>query len=171
MESIIVFALISLLVTGYAAAYPNGAPKEACQDLKPDHEGASQLVGQNIPFKITTDADVYGEQDIATVTISKVVANSQETFKGFLIVARKVNALNGTNYGEFSPFEDNNSQAVTCSSTRDAITHTNSDAKASVSFEWAPPVNTTGTFVFMGAIVKDIDTYMTGVKSATIRVS
>lgn len=100
-----------MYLSGY---FCSGAPDEACDDLLPaGHEDAVALNDQ--PFKIVTDKAKYAVEDTVTVSIEKTAtARPQDSFRGFLVVAKDKNNLSGDNVGQFLPESDTSSKTIKC---------------------------------------------------------
>lgn len=145
-----------------------GAPLGACKHLKPKHSGATALEASSNPFVITTDRSTYSSKDRVTVTI-KAKSGSTDTFKGFLLVARS-SGDSKDNLGQFYPNGQSN-QAIDCGLGADGITHKTNETKSSDSFEWSPSESYSGPVVFMGAIVKSFNEYISGVSSQPITIT
>jgi len=110
--------------------------------------------------------------DLITVSVGKTdTARSTDGFRGFLVVAREANDLNGDNIGSFQSNSDETAKTLKCKTPASAMTHTNLDLKDNVSFSWSPGETFVGDIVFVGTIVRNFTEYYAGVKSSTIKIT
>lgn len=102
--------LILCYIIAHINCYPEGAPSDACDSLRPSHE-EHQPSATSAPYSITTSKNRISSSETLTVTITGLRGS---TFKGFLIVARNSDG-DSTNLGQF--IASTNAHAMTCSTT------------------------------------------------------
>ncbi|XP_059148758.1 putative ferric-chelate reductase 1 isoform X2 [Physella acuta] len=141
----VLLTLAVLIAT--AAAYPSGAPDDACSTLDPVSHGPSTATG-NAPYALTFSSSTYQPNQVITVQLQG------SKFKGFLIVGRKSDGSSTDPIGYFiNPTSD--SQLICLNSTTgNGITHTDNSVKAGLTFSWKAPSSSVGDVVFHYTIVR-----------------
>lgn len=143
--------------------YPEGAPEEACSSLRPKHDDNAHQDSAS-PFTITTNKSRVKAGQSLTVTISSPAGKK---FKGFLIAARPTSG-EGEHIGQFTAGDD--SLATNCGNDGDTITHSNSDEKSRISFDWTPSEDFKGSVRFTGTVVKSYEEFWSDLESSTVIV-
>ncbi|RWS04276.1 hypothetical protein B4U79_14131 [Dinothrombium tinctorium] len=144
---LIVFCTLCIIVSfTQVKGWPRGVPKEACNRLEPKHE-KNRKQSSPAPFELKISKDRFSKSELVTVTISgkNTASNNQTAFKGFLVVARQPGSR--TNIGLFKA--PANGKLMNCSYEGDSVTHKDPTPKNSVTFQWTPPSNLTGSVSFL----------------------
>ncbi|KAH0954035.1 hypothetical protein HN011_008237 [Eciton burchellii] len=153
-----------LLVVGLLAkvlGLPGGAPPETCLDLMPHHPGGSRQLSYP-PYQVLPAAG----QGRVRLTLG---SPQGLPYEGFLIVARDVNT--GYNMGEFANLPDSARHVECTQSMKNGVTHTNTQKKHNLIFDWQAPTEYEGTIIFNSTFAQDYSTYWVGVESAKVAVS
>jgi hypothetical protein len=151
MKTVIaVLGFVALIFLNHVEGRSMGAPDSACTNVSPDptaHLGPAQSGAS--PFTLTVDGSpsVYIPDQEYNLTFS-----SNANFGGFLVIGRD---MNGANVGTFTAAAG---QQRACSDMR-GITHSNANAKTSVTLAWTAPTNGTGPVQFRFAGVQVRATY------------
>lgn len=153
-----VCGLISLvllsLVASPGAAYPSGAPDQACKDLRPGH-GVEPTSGP-APFELTADraGAAAGEQIKVSLTSS-----SGTTFKGLL-----VQALNDKEepIGKFLA-----GKGLKLIDSCSAVTHSDKEPKKMATLAWEAPAaaKADDKVTFRATVVHKMDQFYMDIKS------
>ncbi|CAD5116589.1 DgyrCDS5466 [Dimorphilus gyrociliatus] len=142
---------------------PDGAPLSACTSMTPFHTGSPQ---QSSPrYRISLNSLTYR----SGVRISgSILADGGETFRGFLIQARRVGTAERV--GGFIVQNGNDARILSCdgSNSLTSMTHTNRNDKTRINFEWVASQNY-GDIEFVMTIVRNYNTYWTFIKSERLR--
>ncbi|KAK3593609.1 hypothetical protein CHS0354_018708, partial [Potamilus streckersoni] len=149
--------LLGLLVLRPVLCYPTGAPLETCSSMLPSH-GASPSNTQ-APYTITTSKSTYRPNDQITVTLQ---ANSGQTFKGFLLQARKKNTINQSN--TIGTLTGDSSTKNPCTGLA-SLTQSSGNSRSTLSVTWKAPAVADGNVVFVATFVKTKTTYWINVQS------
>ncbi|CAL4117158.1 unnamed protein product [Meganyctiphanes norvegica] len=152
------------------ASHSSGAPASACKDLIPQH---ADIVVQESPSPysiITSGTSVYGTQRL-NVTLK---AELENTFKGFILQARKVDSQELLGAFSFPQRRAGglpaNIRKLDCDGGA-AVTHKDSKAKTVVQVTWESSGYYEGNVVFVGSFVKDYTTVWVEVKSEEVQVT
>lgn len=142
--------LLALIVISFGAticlASPNGAPPAACDNMTPGHGVEAQTTISPYQLRVLQRSVKGGE----TVTVEIFSTVAGESFKGFLLQAR----TEGDDYEVVGEFLENEDEATpfsfrNCSTgIRNAVTHSNNNAKDQMSFIWRAPENFEGPVRF-----------------------
>ena len=98
---------VVLCFFSYIQCYPEGAPKDTCNELCPNHQDADPKSG-TAPYSVTISKSQISAGDNVTVTIKGL---DSKKFKGFILVARKPKTRK--NIGIFKP-KSSNAKALEC---------------------------------------------------------
>ncbi|XP_011637244.1 putative ferric-chelate reductase 1 homolog [Pogonomyrmex barbatus] len=156
MPKSLLFLVIGLLVR--VLGLPSGAPPETCLDLKPRHPGSS-LQSSYPPYQVLPAG---GQGRV------RLILGSPEglAYEGFMILARDVDT--GEYVGEFANLPDS-ARIVECTQgVKNGVTHTNTNKKHNLEFDWEIPVDYEGTIIFNATFAQDYSTYWVGVESPKV---
>ncbi|KAL0118629.1 hypothetical protein PUN28_009358 [Cardiocondyla obscurior] len=139
---------------------PNGAPSETCFNLMPRHPGSS-LQSSYPPYQLLPAAG----QGRVRLILGSPEGNG---YQGFMVVARDIHT--GEYVGEFVNLPPT-ARIVECTpNVKNGVTHTNTDAKHNLEFDWEVPIDYEGTIIFNSTVAQDYSTYWVGVESPTVIV-
>ncbi|XP_043191077.1 putative defense protein 3 [Amphibalanus amphitrite] len=138
--------LAAVLCAVPLAAFPNGAPTEAClRGMVPNHRGARSGNIASMPFRVTRQTTGSGVR----VTIEPLQANTY--FRGFMVMAREPRGRSwAKDKGAWQPVSNVN-LLNECSS----ITHADRSEKARVSVTWKGDPNVD----LYATVVQSYDTF------------
>ncbi|XP_046385854.1 putative defense protein 1 [Ischnura elegans] len=154
----ILAALVTLATLTHG--YKKGAPKESCDDMKPEHGVDPKTT--KFPYSITLSKSKIPPGGKVTVTLS---GSDSETFKGYFVQARVGNKA----VGHFD--EAPGAGFVDChGSVKSGITHSSNSEKKTVSLTWNAPKRLSEKVVFWVTMVKDGATFWVGKKSSQLEV-
>ncbi|XP_059150535.1 uncharacterized protein LOC131937265 [Physella acuta] len=154
--------VICAVLTNTAFGYSGGAPGTACNSMLPNHHGSTPASGP-APFQLILSKSTYSPGEVIEGSLS---GTQGSTFKGFLISART--STGSDSIGTFS--HDATNHIICNSTTGNALTHSNTDVKSSVKFNWTAPSTLYGDLVFKATVVRDgMKDYFTNVVSAPIK--
>ncbi|KAL1474912.1 hypothetical protein MTO96_037668 [Rhipicephalus appendiculatus] len=132
--TVAVFLLTSIVER--TIALPNGAPKGACDDMRPNHVGSKYLKGSDSPYRL--------EQEKATFEPDKIISvqllAKGSYFRGFLVKALDEQ---GKDVGRFLA-GPSYKMLTTCS----GATHKSKNNKRDVKFVWKAPADKSGSVRF-----------------------
>lgn len=123
---------VVVMIIGNAVGYPSGAPAEQCNLMTPNHDAAVSQQFNTSPYTISLSASTYGCKGREEINVT---LSGTQTFKGFLCQAR-TNVNVSTSSGILTA--NSNTAKSICGSS---ITHTSSETKNSLSFQWKPASN------------------------------
>lgn len=154
-QTAITFAIICgfLAPIALVCALPTGAPTSACQTLVPQHPGVTPS-NATTPYVIDVSSTPIIPGGRSYLITLRGISPST-TLSGYMIQARNAaNTAQYLTYGSFDRFDpmDNEIQAITCRTSGDTVTHTNSNPKGQVIIKWNAPSTGTGTVRFVGTI-------------------
>ncbi|XP_071560444.1 putative ferric-chelate reductase 1 homolog isoform X1 [Temnothorax nylanderi] len=158
MLKTLLFLVIGLLVK--VLGLPSGAPSQTCFDLMPRHPG-SYLQSSYPPYQVLPAA---GQGRV------RLILGSPEglAYEGFMILARDIDT--GEYVGEFANLPDF-ARIVECTQgVKNGVTHTNTEKKHNLEFDWEAPVDYEGTIIFNSTFAQDYSTYWVGVESPRVTV-
>ncbi|KAK7933790.1 hypothetical protein WMY93_004686 [Mugilogobius chulae] len=154
------FQLFVLLVPclGWVEAHPNGAPKEACEDMTPRHGVQPQTSPP--PYTLLTNTRVYTPGSLVTVTIVG------PDYRGVLLEARAPGDPTALGTWQLPPPD---TRFLECSGNpQGAITHSNTNIKGnSTLFSWMAP-DTPGPIYFMATVAQERTVYWLHIRSSAI---
>ncbi|RLU19579.1 hypothetical protein DMN91_008136 [Ooceraea biroi] len=153
-----------LLIIGLLAkvlGLPNGAPPEACYDLMPRHSSGS-LQSSYPPYQVLPAPG----QGRVRLTLG---SPQGLPYEGFMIIAKDINT--GENVGDFANLPDSARYLECTQGTKNGVTHTNTQKKHNLVFDWQAPIDYEGTIIFNSTFAQDYSTYWVGVESAKVAVS
>ncbi|XP_059169379.1 putative defense protein [Physella acuta] len=142
--------LLALAVwVGPGSCYPNGQGVDSsCATLVPGHGVTPQA--STPPYYLTITPTSYTPDQPVTVTLG----GNPNTFKGFMIQARRADGLSSELLGYFST-DMGTRQA--CNGR--ALVHSDNSSKANKTFNWIPPKYSVGNVVFRVTIVQNVRTF------------
>ncbi|KAB0804288.1 hypothetical protein PPYR_01258 [Photinus pyralis] len=156
---VIFFSFIVCSVYGYST----GAPKEACDDMKPQHPYDPKTT--KFPYNVTISK--LDAQQGETLLV-RVAGGMEPQFKGFLVQIRDKNGP----VGSFSiPSSNKLAQTLDCGSKTNAVTHTSADLKDAVEFDWTAPSNYKGKLTLFASVAKDGAVFWAKQEANSIQVS
>ncbi|XP_061188528.1 ferric-chelate reductase 1-like [Saccostrea echinata] len=158
--------VLSFLLVKTSVGYPDGAPERACFFMIPRHTHPQsnrpifkQMGGS--PYNITVSSVTYTPNKPLRVTISGA------PFKGFLIVAGEEGSKDWPTGQWYT--ENDAARPMFCSGNNDAITHSNSRWKDSITLLWYGPTHSTADMIqFIATVVTNRTTYWTEIRSPRI---
>ncbi|KAK3794531.1 hypothetical protein RRG08_003682 [Elysia crispata] len=131
------------VILGLAQGFHTGGPKYSCRNLVPGHSNGTQPGPP--PYNLRVSSSVLVPGGSTTVTLE---STGDFPFKGFLCAVSELEDADKNSVGRVSfssasssPSSSSNIAPITCSrSTPDtAMTHTNSEEKYRVDFDWTAP--------------------------------
>lgn len=125
-----------------AVQFPSGGTISRCENLLPSHQGALPQTTPS-PYEIIPKENTVGNGKRIQVEIRSSQAGL--TFRGFMLQAR---TTEGVVVGQFQEVEGVNFNFRDCSGARTTTTNANNQDISSITFEWAAPVEFTGTVRF-----------------------
>jgi len=137
--------LPSLLLLRPAQGYSSGAPRGACDSMRPSHgPGASVRQGAPPPYALQAPSSARPGQ---RVTVSLGGAS----FKGFM-----VRALDGAgnSVGRFLAEPSDSWQAMTCQKSADTATHQRGPPYSQLQLTWEAP-SSPGTYRLLATVVQE----------------
>jgi len=162
------FVLALITCCRQVASFPEGAPEEACRTMIPGHSTIKPQT-RPAPFTITTDQTVYVAGDSVKVTVKM---NGGATFKGFMILSRRVDSNEADNRA-IGSFKKIPGSKHICS--QNGLTHTggspgSAQPKSEISFEWNSPASTSTpvNVQFRITIVVDFETFWVDERSPVV---
>ncbi|XP_030062402.1 putative defense protein 3 [Microcaecilia unicolor] len=160
-----VLIFLALACPLHVFAFGNGKVIPACFTMEPQHGTTAQT--SPAPYNITISQETYKAGDRIIVTIS---SNTNSTlFAGFLLQARE--ASNGnTPVGSFL-ISNSDMQALNCSKTFDAVSHTSNKKKTSIQVTWIAPTDITSDILMKATVVAEKPTYWTNVQGPRLSFS
>ncbi|KAG8231905.1 hypothetical protein J437_LFUL011374, partial [Ladona fulva] len=151
---------LSAFVT-LSLTYSTGAPPEACDDMIPQHHAEIQK-SSTFPYGIKLSKNKISSGNKVEVTI---FGKNGENFRGFFVQGR----VGNKRFGQFDPAP--NSKLVDCKGgIKDAITHSDSDLKDSVTVTWNSPKRLSERVVFWATVAANGSTYWVAEKSQPLSV-
>ncbi|KAM4722878.1 putative ferric-chelate reductase 1 [Rhinophrynus dorsalis] len=156
-------SIFGLLLFGFHFAfvhsYRNGLIISACDSMTPGHGYSAQTSASM--YTVSASNYSFSPGDQITVTLQ---ANSNVTFRGFLLQARSVPGNN--RIGRFTVVDSSSAQILSCSgSVGSAVSHTNSGDKSRISVLWTAPVMSPGDVRFSATFVQTFNTFWVGIES------
>ncbi|XP_012256779.2 putative ferric-chelate reductase 1 homolog [Athalia rosae] len=139
---------------------PTGAPPETCRDLTPVHPGGF-IQDSPPPYQVLPAA---GQGRV------RLILGSPQglAYEGFMLVARDIDT--GKFVGEFVGLPDG-THAIECDQgMKSGITHSDTDPKQNLEFDWEAPEDYIGTIIFNSTFAQDYQTYWVGVESPRVSV-
>nr|XP_050024024.1 defense protein l(2)34Fc-like [Dermacentor andersoni] len=142
-----------------AVCHPDGAPVEACREMRPNHGPDAKESTDKGNLKLTATPH---DKRSAKVTL-------EGTFKGFLI---KAVDSNGTVVGNFTPDMPDIAKGTKCDGhNNSAITHTNREEKSSVPVTWTASDNYKGgDVIFRATVVRSKNDYYLNLESSALKI-
>ncbi|KAM3915148.1 putative ferric-chelate reductase 1 [Leptodactylus fuscus] len=144
--------------------YPSGQISASCDSMLPSHGGNGPQSSVS-PYTITVSKTTFVPGDTIAVTIQS--KSGSDTFKGFLLQGRQVGGdwITGT----FTISDSSNTQTLTCGSqANSAVSHTNPNAKTSITATWTAPQGA-GPLRFRATVLSSYNTFWTGVESGILQ--
>eukprot|EP00105_Crassostrea_gigas_P001211 XP_011413266.1 PREDICTED: putative defense protein 3 [Crassostrea gigas] len=166
MSKMCFVGLFILFLVKSTEGYPDGAPERACFFMIPRHthpQSGRPIFKQagGTPYNITLSSLTYTPNRPLRVTISGA------PFKGFLIVAGEEGSKDWPTGQWYT--ENDAARPMFCSGKNDAITHTNSRWKDSITLLWYGPTHSTADMIqFIATVVTNRTTYWTEIRSPRI---
>jgi hypothetical protein len=160
--SVLCHLLLLNLATLYGVeAYGDGAPRSACEHLRPEHPGWDSQDPDAVPnpYRVwfVGGAVDFDCNDTILVRIN-VDQDDDAGFTGFLLQGRDAG---GTARGTFKPLSPG-VRVMQCQSENDTATHGDGRVRRSVDVYWtAPAVRPSSPVVFKGAVTRDMKTFWT----------
>ncbi|KAK6166008.1 hypothetical protein SNE40_022801 [Patella caerulea] len=145
MDSFLMTCLLIIVPVVTINGYSTGAPKGACKNLMPNHEGAVAQTTTS-PYSISVSSTTYKPGETITVTVKG------ELFKGLILQARS-SSDDTTPIGTFT-IPSTNTKTTKCTSDSDTWTHSNSTNKREGSANWTAPSTNMGDITFRATIVQ-----------------
>ncbi|KAI9554353.1 hypothetical protein GHT06_019625 [Daphnia sinensis] len=161
-------AVALVLILGLIAqieGFHNGPPQSACASMTPGHGVGTQL--SSSPFVTTTPK---GEIALpgSSVQLELRPQNGDTTFRGYFVMAFDRND-DSKPIGTFQQPMDG--KLIDCSGgMQNAVSHSNSNDKKSVTIEWIPPPNYSGQVVFKTTFVQNKVTFWVKTESKVVSV-
>lgn len=145
--------------------FPTGAPAARCSDMFPNHQAAAQT--GSAPYEVVVDNNSFGNGSTVTVTLNSTTGLP---FRGFMIQMRQsVNTPETVVPGFTLPVTGSSGNLLTCQGrTGAAVTHRENGDKTMISFQWTPPIETTGNVRAVATVVHNVTTFWTMVLSENI---
>eukprot|EP00062_Callorhinchus_milii_P003261 gi/632940838/ref/XP_007885531.1/ PREDICTED: putative ferric-chelate reductase 1 [Callorhinchus milii] len=138
--------------------YSNGRVQSSCDSMIPEHGFAPQA--STAPYTVSASNTSYNAGDEITVTVAGNLGNN---FKGFLLEARAT-PEGDQPLGTFRII-DPNTQALDCSGTKTAVSHTTSDRKQQVKAVWIAPQQNVGAIEFRVTVLHDMQSFWINVQT------
>lgn len=171
----LIFGLLvsAAIFTKHTQAKENGAPPQACKDMRPSHDNTGPQES-HAPYEIVLAKEIISSNENIGVTLRvKSHVNesnpASEGFKGYLLMAYDANGVNLEPLGTFQePTEQSDGKALDCdfiwngerkSFPKAAVTHTNKGKKRTVEAIWTPPSGYTGPIIFKATFVQERNTF------------
>ncbi|KAB5567375.1 hypothetical protein PHYPO_G00232050 [Pangasianodon hypophthalmus] len=155
---VIIFIYFGGPILHFVKCYSNGNfdnDPDICQTMEVRH-GNNQPQDTEPPFKVDPDNITVDLLDVGKSIDVTLKADSGETFRGFMLEARK--SGNPTPQGIFSLLDPNLSRLQQCDGINGkAVTQTNNQRKAEVKVKWN--VSETGVYFFRATFVKSYSTF------------
>ncbi|XP_074653221.1 putative defense protein 3 isoform X2 [Tubulanus polymorphus] len=155
--------ILAAVFVSHGSCYSSGAPLKVCGSMQPGHGGALRQTSAS-PYTITvtfqnrTAATTYDKNKLLTVTI---FGNG---YKGLLLQAREVGTT--TPVGRFDATSlPVDTKLITCTSTDDSLTHSNSNSKSNITVRWVASTQTPKKIKFVATVVQLKPTYWMDVSS------
>ncbi|XP_076809216.1 putative defense protein 3 [Clavelina lepadiformis] len=166
MSYLYLVAFVSFTCVHTSLGLPNGAPTGVCTTMTPRHVNSSTnevIQAQTATrYSVVTMASNYSAGDVVRVWI----ADNQSTgYRGILLQARNLNGSSALGRWRTPP---TNTKLITCSSTDDAVTHSNTELKTNTHrFDWEASENY-GDLQFVATVAENHDVFWVQLKSSTV---
>lgn len=155
-----VSALVSALLIGSVAGYPNGKVTMSCGGMAPQHGHSPQ---PEPVHQITLSQMKFKPGDQIQVTLSG------PKFKGFLLEARDAEDLSGPPVGSFTLIDSEVSQLLTCEDVQGlAVSHTSSSKKTEIKVYWNAPHSAPNHVRFLATVVEKYKIYWVKIPSQVL---
>uniref|UniRef100_A0A2C9LHA0 Reelin domain-containing protein n=1 Tax=Biomphalaria glabrata TaxID=6526 RepID=A0A2C9LHA0_BIOGL len=146
-----------LMCMSIVICYPDGLNVDtACNTMVPNH-GTSAQSSQS-PYKIQLASSSY----TPGVPVSVTIYSTSAQFKGFMIQARKADGTQSDGY-----FTVITGTIQACSNK--ALVQSNSNAKASLTFNWNPPSTAVGDITFKATFVQSKTVFWTNTEIVVLK--
>ncbi|XP_060134621.1 reelin domain-containing protein 1 isoform X3 [Zootoca vivipara] len=155
----VVWALTTLCLVSYTAAFSHGASLSACTDMRPKHIRAHLQNPQNNYITIHTNISFFPGDKVP------VTVRSTRDFMGFMLQARRVS--NDQIAGTFV-YIPPGSKLLTCFEDGDTVTHSDKSLKRNLSFVWKAPDQPIGDIRFFLSVVQSYFVYWARIESSTV---
>jgi len=166
-DAIILLALLFVSLLGSSNGYGSGAPTSECGSLAPGH-GHSAKDNSITPFSIKLNSTRISPGGSTLIELTNV-GSTTDTFKGYMVQARKVS--DDSVIGTFETVS-NDAKYLKCGNVaQSAVTHALSEAKKSIKMKWNAPSDFSGKVIILATFVRDYSTYWVKVPSETVEVS
>ncbi|XP_062509495.1 reelin domain-containing protein 1-like [Corticium candelabrum] len=138
------FFIVWLNYVGIVAGYPSGAPSDHCTDMTPVNPPHGNRQPSSSPYRIISDAYSNGYVPGQTYNVSiEKISSASPNFRGFLCQVRQVDQTDAV--GTLTPKDLSMSKTLDCTSSQDAVTHSNNNDKQQQAFYWKAPNLGVGT--------------------------
>ncbi|GFS20214.1 ferric-chelate reductase 1 [Elysia marginata] len=146
------WTLVFLLTTTSTLvdSYSSGAVPSSCPDLDPSGHGASTATGV-APYTLELSKTDYEPGDVIQVTLR---GTGGAQFKGFLVAGRRADGGSKDNIGVMSVDDSGNSKIICDDTLGNALTHTETAPKSSITFTWTAPSTAQGDVVIHYTVVR-----------------
>lgn len=144
MVPLLVFLILINFLT-LTTPLPNGAPTSVCDTMLPFHGGGIPPSTATSPFNVVTDAPAVAQGQTLHIEIQSVPP--ELLFGGFMIQARSINPPYRV-VGRFAPSADGLVKLIDCDGIDNTATHSNTNPKSNLGFQWQAPSDFLGDVVF-----------------------
>jgi len=160
---LVVLSLGCLCLAGSALGYGSGAPRDACEDMIPQHGLDPQTSAFPYLVRVSKTSIKAGENVDVTI-----VGKRADPFKGFMLQAR----VGDTPVGMFVNKNSPNYRVTDCGTgSQNTATHASGDDKKEVTLIWVAPPQLKETVHFYSTVAKDGATFWVKQKSRPLTVN
>jgi hypothetical protein len=142
MNRLLVLTFALLLMVRSSWEFSHGAPISRCVTLTPSHQGTAP---QTTPAPYEIIPRETSVENGGKLLVEIRPRQEGLTFRGFMLQAR---TSEGVVVGQFQTIEGVEFNHMDCSGFRTTVTNANNNEKTSIVFEWAAPMEFTGTVTF-----------------------
>ncbi|XP_041351735.1 putative defense protein 3 [Gigantopelta aegis] len=179
LSQILVCVVMVALTT--VSCHPEGPPLEACVDMFPtghkvDAQKSTAIANIALRRADGSKATTYSANEMITVTLA--TANPSDTtiyYEGMFVQARRANCGSDKRtepVGKFTHEPSNYLKTLDCGGiTKSAICHKDHIHQTNQTFTWTAPATPVGHIYFQATVVKNTQTFWTGVTSEFLKDS
>ncbi|XP_022102545.1 mucin-5AC-like [Acanthaster planci] len=157
-------------VMGVGLGFPTGAPATVCMNMTPGHRDTVAMDTAS-PYRLVVDDSIVAPGGVITVTLTSR-EESEVTFRGFLLQARRANDEISDAVGQFTYRDSNNRiKTLACNGrVSSALTHNDRGQKRTLQARWTAPWNVEGPVHFVATVVKSVNEYWLGITSPIVNI-
>lgn len=159
-------AVLVVLLAQQAEQYGSGAPALACVTMMPSHSGIAAMTSP-APYTVTPSAPQVRQGDTLRVTVS---SPTDTPIGGFLLQARQVQDPSII-LGKFTSLPNAQLMHFTsCSHDNDSVTHSSTETKTGLTFDWQAPDDYLGAFFFRATVAQGYAQFWTNIESSLVEI-